>query len=450
VSVADDFYSIWDQQKAPQAVANGATITVNVPAGGHPYAIKALEDEAVEVANAREGTRNDTLNTAAFRMGRHVGAGTIDAQLVRNTLADAARMAGLPQHEIDTVLRDDDNAGINQGALSPRTPSELETPDVTILSDPVEGEQHPVEKHLPLIDWHDLWASDDTEEWIIEPLLPARRAVALYSAPKVGKSLLMLELAVGIARATEVLGVTPDRPRRVLYVDFENDPRGDVRTRLDAMDVGPNDLADLCYLSFPSLAKLDTEMGGLQLVAAAQHYECEVVVIDTVSRAVGGEENANDTWLAFYRNTGLILKSLGIACIRLDHTGKDRAKGMRGGSAKYGDVDAVWKLEMNGDNTLLLECTDHRMPIPQPVLVLSREAFPLRHVVLGTHWSDLLDGQARGVDQQLDDLGVPASASVRDCGRAMREAGKQVRNDVLARAVKSRKLRLDITTEGDR
>ena len=47
----------------------------------------------------------------------------------------------------------------------------------------------------------------------------------------------MLEIAVGIARGTEVLGVTPDRPRNVLYVDFENDPRGDIRSRLEAMDL---------------------------------------------------------------------------------------------------------------------------------------------------------------------------------------------------------------------
>jgi hypothetical protein len=56
------------------------------------------------------------------------------------------------------------------------------------------------------------------------------------------------------------------------------------------------------------------------------------VVIDTVSRAIDGEENSNDTWL----------NQLGIAMIRLDHSGKDETKGMRGGSAKSGDVDAVW------------------------------------------------------------------------------------------------------------
>ena len=55
---------------------------------------------------------------------------------------------------------------------------------------------------MPCIDWHALWADDSEEEWIVEPLLPARRLVALYSAPKVGKSLLMLEIAVGVSRGS--------------------------------------------------------------------------------------------------------------------------------------------------------------------------------------------------------------------------------------------------------
>src|SRR5690606_29027366 len=123
------------------------------------------------------------------------------------------------------------------------------------------------------------------------------------------------------------------------------------------------------------IAKLDTMAGAQELLAAAQVHECEVVVIDTVSRAVGGEENENDTWLSFYRNTGLAMKQAGIACLRLDHTGKDEDKGMRGGSAKYGDVDMVWKLSRITDETYQLTCTDNRLPVEQKELVLDREEF---------------------------------------------------------------------------
>ena len=60
------------------------------------------------------------------------------------------------------------------------------------------------------------------------------------------------------------------RPRRVLYVDFENDPRGDIRARLDAMEIGPDQLTNLCYLSYPSLAKLDTPTVAVDLVRQAK------------------------------------------------------------------------------------------------------------------------------------------------------------------------------------
>ena len=168
-----------------------------------------------------------------------------------------------------------------------------------------------------------------------------------------------------------MLGWTPDRPRRVLYIDFENDPVGDIRERLQDMSIGPDDLGGLAYMSFPHLRMLDTPAGGQELLNAAQHHRCEVIVIDTVSRTVAGEENSNDTWLNFYRCTGLLLKQHGIACIRLDHTGRDESKGMRGGSAKSGDVDVAWQLSKINDTTFKLHAqvalpADARRADPHP------------------------------------------------------------------------------------
>lgn len=303
-----------------------------------------------------------------------------------------------------------------------------------------------IRERLPLLDFvHLMSTEDEGEEWIVEPILPARRLVALYSAPKVGKSLLMLEIAVGIALGVTVLGVTPT-PRKVLYVDFENDPRGDVKRRLEAMGYGAGDgqrLNDgLCYLSFPTIAKLDTAQGGYELLTAAQEYGCEVVVIDTVSRAVGGEENDNDTWLAFYRDTGMRLKGAGIACIRLDHSGKDLEKGMRGGSAKYGDVDAVWKLSAASETVLELICTDHRMPIEEDRLTLVREVAPnLHHRVAGDR-TVALDAKEKELDDALDRLGIDAGTSVRQAKAKLREHGITFKNPVLERVLRARRMRL--------
>ena len=237
------------------------------------------------------------------------------------------------------------------------------------------------ERKFTAIDWHELWADEEEQEWIHEPILPARRSVAIYSSAGAGKSLLLLELAVCASMGREFLGSTPERRYRVLYVDHENDPRGDVRTRLIDMGVGPDDLDHLDYLSFPPMSGLDTKTGALELMEAVKDFGSEVVVIDTVSRAVEGEENSNDTWLAMYRETGLRLKREGIAVIRLDHAGKDEERGTRGGSAKSGDVDAIWHLTLVGDNRLRLECTKSRMLLPVKVIEIHREIAPLRHVV---------------------------------------------------------------------
>lgn len=236
-----------------------------------------------------------------------------------------------------------------------------------------------VRENLPLLDWESLWADETEEEWLVEPLLARRRLVAIYSQPKVGKSLLMLEMAAALASGRGVLGNAPTTPVRTLYVDFENDPRGDVRTRLENMGYAPGDLANLCYLSFPTIAKLDTALGADQLMAALDEYACEAVVVDTVSRAVAGDENENDTWLNFYKHTGLRLKQTGRALIRLDHAGKDETKGQRGGSAKSGDVDAVWRMSKSGEELFTLTCEAQRFPFNDREVVLQRQDDPVLH-----------------------------------------------------------------------
>ncbi len=295
-------------------------------------------------------------------------------------------------------------------------------------------------ERFPALDWHSLFADDHEEEWLHEPLLPARRSVVIYSPPKVGKSLLMLEFAVALSRAESFLGYQIKERQRVLYVDFENDPRGDIRARLRAMDYGPDDLDQLHYLSFPTLAGLDTARGAVELLEAVNAYRATVVVIDTVSRAVEGEENSNDTWLGLYRHTGLKLKQAGVAVVRLDHTGKDETKGQRGGSAKSGDVDAVWRLSRVSDERFRLECTDSRMQIDAKSLSLTRRRLPRLHHSLDA--SSATTGREAKIAQLVnlaDANGLPADASreaIRDLAKRFGIGG---RNDVFGDAARARK-----------
>lgn len=288
------------------------------------------------------------------------------------------------------------------------------------------------------IDWHELFADDTEEEFILYPLIPERRHVALYSEAKIGKSLLMLEIAAAVSRGRNVLG-QPTRRKRVLYVDFENDPRGDIRTRLEDMGYGPDDLGELIYLSFPTMAALNTYEGGRQLLDNAVGHSCGLVVIDTVSRAIDGEENSNDTWLGLYAHTGLKLKQAGIAMVRLDHSGKDTSKGQRGGSAKTGDVDAVWQLAKISDDTFKLECSHHRFMLAadDTVLTLYRREDPLRHDV--NHGAvAVYDAKVAAVLADLDRLDIPSDWGRDRVRKRFREAGIKHGNSAIAKALRTR------------
>ena len=80
------------------------------------YAAVALEAEVDRVARAPVGTRNDTLNRAAFALGRLVAAGMLDAWTVRSELDRAARQAGLGRAEVSRTIR----SGLTAGQESPR------------------------------------------------------------------------------------------------------------------------------------------------------------------------------------------------------------------------------------------------------------------------------------------------------------------------------------------
>ena len=74
------------------------------------YLSAALEAETAKVAAAHEGTRNDTLNAAAFALGQLHAEGLTKEQ-VYDALLDAATRAGLAQREIDSTFESGWNAG---------------------------------------------------------------------------------------------------------------------------------------------------------------------------------------------------------------------------------------------------------------------------------------------------------------------------------------------------
>lgn len=83
----------------------------------HAYVFRAVEGEVQRVLDATEGTRNVTLNRAAFSLGQLVGAGLLDADAAAGALLTAAGAAGLPEREAAATVR----SGLRAGAQHPRS-----------------------------------------------------------------------------------------------------------------------------------------------------------------------------------------------------------------------------------------------------------------------------------------------------------------------------------------
>jgi hypothetical protein len=309
-----------------------------------------------------------------------------------------------------------------------------------------EPDVDPVDEfaHMHFIDWGEFWSEESTEEWLAEPALPKGRAVAIAATAKVGKSLFLLDIAAALATGRPALGQPARPPIHVLYCDYEM-TKDDLRERLEDLGYGPDDdMSHFHYAHLPSLPPLDTAAGGQALLQAALATGAELVVIDTLARAVQGAENDADTYRQHYLHTVMLLKQQGITTVRLDHLGKDKEKGARGSSAKNDDVDVVWQMSPS-DNGILLKRTHSRVPWVPDQIAITRHTDPLRHAVVGhMAWPE----GTKDCAQLLDSLGVALDASRRTAQAALKAVDKGKREAIVRAALKYRKTMKDMEGAG--
>lgn len=431
VAAGEDVFVVEGEKDADAVVREGATATC-VPGGAGKW--------RSGFANYFEGTQR------VFVVADKDAPGYRHARDVLRSLRSVARELVVCVAREGKDASDHLARGFGLEDLAPITESELErlcearaeAPSMPEGGDEsAAGEQpEPRPNWLTPISWPDFWQTDGVgEDWLIEPIVARGRQTAIYSAAKTGKSLLALDIAAAAATGRSVLGHAPGDPLNVVYVDMEM-TEADLRERLSDLGYGPDDdLSRLSYYQLPDLPGLDRDLGGEILVGTALANGASIVVIDTMARAVQGEENNADTYRAFYWHTGRRLKAAGISLLRLDHQGKDANLGQRGSSAKVDDVDVVFKLTALDAKTLKLTRTHSRVPwVPYEVTIV-REAEPLHHV-----WTD--DAVPAGTFDAitaLDELEVPLDATAEAALAALRRADRGVRKAIVLAALKARR-----------
>lgn len=283
------------------------------------------------------------------------------------------------------------------------------------------------------------------EEWMAEPILPARKLVGLVSRRGEGKSLLTLDIAARKAAGRACLAQKAAPPIHVIYLDMEMGPE-DLYDRLYSLGWHPDNphfntlVEHLHYYQLISLPPLDTEEGGLALEQLVDTHDAALVVVDTVSRVISGDENTAEPFRDLFRHTETRLKRRGITLLRLDHLGKDVAKGSRGSSAKEDPLDIVWHISQPIEDTLNLTLTKGRQDWVQKTVTIRKvnDNGVLQHEVPQVFAPDwLLELVA-----VIDELGVPNDAGAPTVTAALQQAGRGRKATVVRQAVKFRKGRI--------
>lgn len=123
------------------------------------YAEKALRAECDLVAFAVEGTRNHTLNKAAFNLFRFVADGVLTYDEVQSELVIAARAAGLSDNEIRTTMASAARGSEAKNQDKPSVPESSIRSDVLEVSATTLTGTGGIATEIPADQMHPIWGS---------------------------------------------------------------------------------------------------------------------------------------------------------------------------------------------------------------------------------------------------------------------------------------------------
>jgi len=403
--------------------AQGDVIPRDPALGIHPYASRAIGYELARLDECARG--GDLWDSTTFAVACNLiefansswSAYSLE-QALEDFLGHAPRDPGFgpPEHwaKWDSALQ-------KVGDMDRPEPEDNQSSPEDVFS--VE-EDEPTSTRFPRLDFDTLLDPNRPErEWVVRGLIPVGASVSIVGPPGSMKSLITFALAMAVARGDKTFAELPIRPRRVCYVDMEN-TEDDISERITNLRVKPAELGNLVYLHLPALPPLDTAEGGAAMKEIIDAYAIatgDLLVLDSAQRVIEGPEDKSDTYRAFYRHTGLMLKQRGITVVRLDNSGKDVTKGARGSSSKRDDVDIELLMIRDGDivdiklgsKTRISHVTDVRLR-----KVENEDTGELSFTTAG----DIHREHVNEAKKLLDGLGVPPITGMDSCWKTLQGA----------------------------
>ena len=254
---------------------------------------------------------------------------------------------------------------------------------------------------------------------LVEPgLLPAQGILFVGGEPKVGKSLLVANLALSLAAGCDRLGFPVPAPRRVLVCQFEL-PIPQFVSRLATMRrvMGPAADQNL-FVDTRATGHLLSAPQGLQhFLAAAQAAAAEILILDPLYSTHDQDENDTRAMAALCQSLLRLREASRVALIVVHHVRKSIGRyeigsAFRGSSALHAVGDSYLLLTRPAPQFSTVELRfQFRYAAPQPPRLLQLDPHSLWFSPAGAVLTPPPSGrkvEKTDVTQALADLGGQA------------------------------------------
>jgi hypothetical protein len=242
------------------------------------------------------------------------------------------------------------------------------------------------------------WGSIDfdlnSDEFLIEGILPGQGLATLYGPPKSYKSFIGMDMALAVAQGLP-WGDCTVKQGAVVYVAGEG--VAGLRKRVKAFRIrhelyGQN----LPFFLVSARLNLGVAAGDTQELIDAVRAEIgeerpALIVIDTLARMLSGQSENAEGMFNFVNNAEALSDELGCVVLAVHHEGKNAEAGMRGSSNLLGAVVAAIRVKRASDGlraTLTVEAAKDGDDDIEAGVTL--EKFELGHSAKGRAVSTLL------------------------------------------------------------
>jgi len=188
--------------------------------------------------------------------------------------------------------------------------------------------------------------------WTVREVMPATGLAVIYGGPGSGKTFLMLDMAMAIARGIKWHG-RRTKQGVCVYIAGEGALRARVAAYLKHNNLSEDDIPDFITLE-SAVNLLDARADVADLIesirAKVGERRVRMIVVDTLARTMpGGNENASEDMGAVIGSAGKVASAFECLFGFVHHSGKDDAKGSRGHSSLKGACDVEISVKREGD-----------------------------------------------------------------------------------------------------